>query len=139
MLQRGRKSAASTLVHLVETDTGPRLTAPSTLRIDEQRLFDELVADNRHLTRSDGPLLTAYVLASGKVQKLARGKDTDGFVKALRAMAAVASKLRLCPSAVTDPKTIGRQRRDTANDAAAALFELNDEPLKDDDEHADSA
>jgi hypothetical protein len=121
-----RKSAAANLVHPVEGPTAPRLKPPAFLKSDEQRQFTELVADNKHLTRTDVPMLASYVRASAKVAKLARSKDVGGFVAVLRAIGMIATKLRLTAQSNTEAKTVARQKqRDQANDAARVLYELN--------------
>jgi hypothetical protein len=126
-----RKSAAAKLVHLVENPTGPRLKPPAFLRNDERTTFIELVADNKHLTRTDIPLLSSYVLATGKAARLARSKDVSGFVAVLRAAGMLATKLRLTAQSNTEPKTVARQKQRDANAAAAReLYELNGEAEK---------
>jgi hypothetical protein len=111
MTQRGRKSAAS-LVGPPVTGKPPRITAPSSLSIAEQTLFNELTGacDSSHFRKSDLPLLISYVQATRIAQAAAQAPETIAiWEKATRLQATLATRLRLSPQSRIDPKTLGRQ------------------------------
>jgi hypothetical protein len=128
MLQRGRRSAAANLVKLATTSPRSRLTAPEFLKADERALFTALADDNRHLTRTDVPLLAIYAAAVFKVNKLGRQKDVGQWEKASRMMLSLARSLRLTVQSATEPRAVGRQRRDARPDLVAEyLAETGDD------------
>jgi hypothetical protein len=111
MTQRGRKSAAS-LIGPPVTGKPPRITAPSSLSIAEQTLFNELTGacDSSHFRKSDIPLLVSYVQATRIAQASALDPKTIAlWEKAVRMQATLATRLRLSPQGRIDPKTLGRQ------------------------------
>ena len=88
MTQRGRKSAAS-LIGPKVTTTPPRITAPSSLTIAEQSLFNELTGacDASHFRRSDIPLVVSYVQATRIAQDASRTPETIALCEAVYAAA----------------------------------------------------
>src|ERR1700730_10093883 len=111
MRQPGRKSAASMSAAMLVDRKPPRLDPPPHLTTEGRSMFNELVACSgaRHFVKSDTELLSAFVTVSLLVRK------PNGFAqweKAVRLQASLAAKLRLCPSARCDPKTIGRATPD---------------------------
>lgn len=110
MTQRGRKSATGNVVALRPTGSGPRLTPPSLLSNQEAQLFSELAAAAPHLSSTDTPILTSYVLAISKSNELSRSHDTASWEKTVRVMMALARTLRLTAQSLVDPKTAFRKR-----------------------------
>jgi phage terminase small subunit len=124
MKQRGRKSAAALAV--VAVDGKPnRLQPPDHLSPDERRRFVDLVSacDPEHFRASDLPLVCRFVEADALAEQAARELRTNGAVsdgraspwlvvqeKAVRALTALALRLRLSPQSRTDPKTLARQQ-----------------------------
>jgi hypothetical protein len=105
-----RKSAAElAVVAPATTATAPRLSPPSSLTNAERLEFIALAAENKHLRRSDAPLLATYCMAVTRVQKLSRGKDVGAWAKATTLMLALARSMRLTQQAQRDPKVVGRQ------------------------------
>ena len=112
MRQRGRRSAAD-LVTLRVDGTPPRLTAPSSLSEDERKLFAELVnaCDPRHFVEGDLPLLVSFVQATLMARNSANAPSKITiWERAVRVQAMLATRLRLAPQALTDPKTLARQQ-----------------------------
>jgi hypothetical protein len=124
-----RKSAAAvSVVSPATTATAPRLSPPSSLSTAERLEFIALADENRHLRRTDAPMLAAYCQAITRVTKLAKGKDTGAWTKATTLMLALARSMRLTQQAQADPKTVGRQNRKPDAAALLALMnEMNDE------------
>ncbi len=114
-MQRGRKSAASNAVQIDVIGSRSRLTVPKYLTIEEQSLFEEIVAvcEHRQLAPTDGPLLASYVQAAIKARKLAAEPDkVSEWEKTVRVMAMLARSLRLTPQSRLDRATAGRMARD---------------------------
>ena len=124
MKQRGRKSAAELAVVAVGGKPN-RLQPPDHLSPDEQRRFVDLVSacDPEHFRASDLPLVCRFVEADALAEQAARELRTNGAVsdgraspwlvvqeKAVRALTALALRLRLSPQSRTDPKTLTRQQ-----------------------------
>ena len=114
-----------------------RLTAPRHLSSAAAGIWREIVAalPAEHLRPSDEALMASYCEWTATARRAAAELATNGEVidgkpsawlivaeKAQRAQAALAPKLRLCPSARTDPKTVARARG--GFDADALLREL---------------
>jgi hypothetical protein len=98
-----RKSAAETeanVLRLASTGGPPKLTPPSILSTDEQSLFTQLRAANKHLTDTDTPMLVAYVQAVTQTHRLGKAKNlkVGDFERVARVMMSLAGKLKLCPS-----------------------------------------
>lgn len=113
MRQRGRRSAAATLIASHVNGTPSRLTAPTSLTTDERSAFTELVecCAPEHFRESDTPLLISYVQAT----VIARGAAHDPkraalWERAVRMQAMLATRLRLSPQSRSDPKTVARQQ-----------------------------
>jgi phage terminase small subunit len=122
MAKRGRKSGAD--LTTVRVDGQPnRLKPPPSFSTLEAEVFRELVAacDARHFTRADLPLLAAYcaavVLERRATRELQRAPVEGGKMspwaliqeKQVRALVSLSLRLRLCPSARTDPRTAARR------------------------------
>jgi phage terminase small subunit len=106
-------------------DGRPRpLPAPKDLSPGAKRVWAAIVSSVQpeHFRLSDGPLLRSYCEVTATADLAAKKLATQGAVvsgktsawlnvqeRAIRAQAALALRLRLCPSARTDPKSIGRQ------------------------------
>ena len=119
-------------VQALVTPTPPRvdgkqaaLIVPSDLSESAKLIWRAIVSSlpGDHFRRSDEPLLRSYAeitavadLAAQKITKEGAvvGGRTSPWLnvqeRAIRAQATLAVRLRLCPSARTDPKTTGRQR-----------------------------
>jgi hypothetical protein len=115
-LKRGRKSPGH-LAGLAFQTEHPRLDPPASLTDLERTIFLEVVESctPEHFRTSDRSLLVAYVAAAALAQEakataLSDRKAALTWEKATRAMATLASKLRLCPSTRSDPRTIARER-----------------------------
>jgi len=119
-----RRSAAS--FQVVELSTATRLEPPRNLTKTERELFVHIVnaIDPKHFARSDAPLLGRYVknlcladIASGHLEKEGAVDSETGKAnpwmaiseKADRAIGALATRLRLCPSARFDQATAHRR------------------------------
>ncbi len=135
MLQRGKKSAASLSVVSPVTAL-PRLKPPEGLTESEAKLFRDLVAKAApdHFVETDVPLIVAYAQAIllARWAFKAMGEQDIAFQtwqQAARTMAALATKLRLCPHSRSDPKTVGRRSRGFGGMSADAYLEghSNDE------------
>lgn len=108
---RGRKSAASVAIAVNVSGKPSRLTAPASMTSAEKALFNELVAgcSAEHFRRSDIPLLTSYVEASLLARSAARDPERVAiWSQSVKLQCTLATRLRLAPSARSDPKTIGR-------------------------------
>ena len=108
--QRGRKSAANVSAPNIN-GTSPRLTAPASMTTAERQLFNELIAAcaANHFRRSDIPLITSYVEATLMARAAAR--DPERFAiweRAIKLQCTLSTRLRLTPSARSDPKTVAR-------------------------------
>jgi phage terminase small subunit len=115
------------------TDT--RIEPPNNLTKTQLQLFRYIVASHepRHFARSDGPLLGRYCknidlanVASGHLERDGavndKGKVSPWLVvaeKADRALAALATKLRLCPSTRIGP----RDAHQRANNRPLSYYE----------------
>src|SRR5437868_5269278 len=104
-----RKSAAElAIVTPATTGTASRLTPPASLSTAERLEFIALAAENKHLRRTDAPMLATYCMAVTRVAKLSRGKDGALWERAIKVMLALARSMRLTQQAQADPKTVGR-------------------------------
>jgi phage terminase small subunit len=106
------------------------LVPPATLSDGALAVWRQIVSTTatEHFRASDAPLLRAYCESTAMADRAAaeldaKGPVVDGRVspwlavqeKAIRAQATLAIRLRLCPSARTDPKSAGRRRETPAN------------------------
>ncbi len=119
-----RKSLAALSAMAVD-GCPPRLDPPSSLPKPERRIFETVVnaCDSRHFRASDLPLLVRYVEACALGDEAAQHLRIEGAVvngkaspwiivqeKAVRAMVALALRLRLAPQSRVDPKTLARNQ-----------------------------
>jgi phage terminase small subunit len=124
MRKRGRKSAAEFATPVVDVRRH-RLEPPGHLgKVEAQRFADLAAAcDPEHFRESDLPLLVRYVEADLLAEQAARELRKDGPVvdgraspwlivqeKSVRAMVALAMRLRLSPQSRIDPKAVGRKQ-----------------------------
>jgi hypothetical protein len=112
-MQRGRKSAAAIAAQLNATGAEPRLTAPPCMTAAEKRMFNELITNcsTKHFRRTDIPLITSYIEASLLARSAARDPEQIRvWDKAIRLQCLLSTRLRLTPSARTDPKDIARNQ-----------------------------
>jgi hypothetical protein len=117
MRQRGRKSASAEAVARLGVNgiAPPRLEPPAHLDADERKTFKAIV-ENAHLdhfTANDATLLAAFVRASSVAAKASAALPQDAsqiavWATAVRAMATLSGKLRMCPSARILPRSAGR-------------------------------
>jgi hypothetical protein len=110
MAKPGRANQYDKILPIDSTRAGSRLIPPAFLKSDERSMFMALAAQDRHLTRTDEPLLATYVQAIGKTSRLAQHKDVGPWERAARVLIALARSLRLTPQSTTDPQAIGRRR-----------------------------
>ena len=113
MRQPGRKSIANLTLLPGVDGRPPRLAPPRYLRRAERALFNEIIAgcDPRHFLESDLPILCSYVQASLLSRRSARDpRKVATWEKATRVQASLAVRLRLTPSARSDPKTLARRQ-----------------------------
>jgi hypothetical protein len=110
-----RKSAAELAVVPIKRAAPQRIEAPSGISAQERKLFNELVADcpPMQFTQSDSRLLLAYVQSCLLAKAAFRRAEEDDralglWEKCIRAQTTLALRLRLCPSARVDPKTLAR-------------------------------
>jgi hypothetical protein len=111
MGQRGRKSAAAGAVTAVDGRTS-RLRPPPSLNQAERAIFLDIVGstDAGHFVAADLPLMSAYVRAVAQEELSGRELQRGGYVvngrpspwiviqeKSVRAVTALAARLRLCP------------------------------------------
>jgi phage terminase small subunit len=123
-----RKSAAALAVApTARVDGRPAaLVMPAGLSDPARAVWVQAVAavPPEHFRVSDVPLLRSYCESTAMADQASAALARDGFVvdgkaspwlvvqeKAIRAQATLALRLRLCPSARTDPKTTGRERQ----------------------------
>src|SRR5215207_9779610 len=111
MRQRGRRP--SHLISVPVDGSPSRLVPPSVLQDQERELFEELVGATApsHLRASDVPLLVSFIQATIWARHAVRRDDLDGWERAVRVQATLATKLRLSPQTRIDPKTLGRQQQ----------------------------
>jgi hypothetical protein len=120
-MQRGRKSAASlSVIQVPRTGKRPKLTAPSSLTTTEKTTFDQLAAANEHLMPGDASLLSIFVSALSQMHRAAKRDDTKAWQQAAKLSLQAARSLRITPVSSVHPEKLSRQRRDAADDAAAA-------------------
>jgi phage terminase small subunit len=101
-----------------------RLLAPADLSAPARAIWTQIVGSLsvEHFRASDSPLLRSYAeitaTADMAARELAKGAVTAGKAspwlnvqeRAIRAQATLAMRLRLCPSARTDPRTTAREQ-----------------------------
>ena len=109
-----RKSAQSFEIVAIE-GVSPRLEAPKHLSSDEAALFRQIVSQSTamHFARSDSEVLalycqSAFLTAKAYAAACQSPDNLRDWEKCVRVMASLAGKLRLCPSARIDPKSLGR-------------------------------
>jgi phage terminase small subunit len=126
-MSRPSNAAATTPFPVIDAGA-TRLSPPSNLNKHEQEVFKQIVASvpARHFAQSDLVLLTRYVknisLAANAADHLQRegAVDANGKLspwlraaeKLDRTIIALASKLRLCPSARYDARAAQRNARE---------------------------
>ena len=118
-----RKSAASLSVVALNVSGKRRLAPPAGLSEPARLVFVELVAavGADHFTRGDLPLLLAYCSACAMERKASEALESEGAViggrsspwlviqeKQVRAMTALAMRLRLAPQSRIDARGAGR-------------------------------
>jgi phage terminase small subunit len=115
MKQRGRKSAASTSLVVVDLQHKP-VECPAGLPREVEQIFRDVVAScvPQHFRKSDIPLLVNYSVACHLVRFYFGliGEDETAFrfwTEATKLMISMATKLRLTPSSRTQPITAARQ------------------------------
>jgi phage terminase small subunit len=121
MNQRGRKSVAE--LSVISVDGSPdRLQPPGHLSADERQRFADIVAtcDPRHFRPSDTTLLCRFVEADVLAQRAAKELRKHPVIKGrpspwltvqeknVRALTALAIRLRLSPQSRIDAKVMGR-------------------------------
>ena len=111
MAQRGRKSAASNVVSIAANSRKPTIIPSRSLSKSEKQIFNVIIEGHHHLRSMDAPLLTTYVAACAKMLVT---KDIADFEKLVRVALACATKLRLTPQAVLQPRSLGRKYADAA-------------------------
>ena len=117
-----RKSAAALLTPRVDGRQA-RLAPPAGLSPAARGLWLQITASVApgHFRASDEMLLVAYCTACVQERQAAAALDREGQIvngrpspwltaqeKAVRAMTSLSLRLRLCPHARSDPKTVGR-------------------------------
>ena len=122
MKQRGRKSAAN--LEVITVDGSPdQLQPPDHLSADERQRFTEIIAncDARHFRPSDTTLLCRFVEADALAERAAKelrkhpvvkGRPSPWLAvqeKSVRALTALAIRLRLSPQGRIDAKAMGRR------------------------------
>jgi phage terminase small subunit len=122
MKQRGRKSIAELSVITVDGSPDP-LQPPDHLSANERQRFTNIVAscDARHFRPSDTTLLCRFVEADALAERAAKelrkhpvikGKPSPWLTvqeKNVRALTALAIRLRLSPQSRIDAKAMGRR------------------------------
>jgi len=119
-----RKSTAALSVVATDSVSGKRRLAPPAGLSEPARLvFLEVVASNgpEHFTRADTPLLLAYCTACSMERQASDALERDGPIvggraspwlvvqeKQVRAMTALALRLRLAPQSRLDSRAAGR-------------------------------
>jgi phage terminase small subunit len=118
-----RKSAASMEVAPNVSGEPERLRPPAGLSRAARVVFTELVnaVDGKHFSRADMPLLIEYCTACAMARTAAKHLEADGPVvdgrvnqwlvvqeKQIRAMTALAMRLRLSPQSRIDARAAGR-------------------------------
>jgi hypothetical protein len=116
-----RESAASLAIPRPVVVRTPRLRVPDGLSPAVRAQFVRLVsaAPADHFMASDVDMVVTY--AQTLVWLRQGGLSLDGYVTLARLQAALAAKLRLCPSARTRIETAGRRRAPSAISVAAAV------------------
>lgn len=137
MAKRGRKSIDAMMIPNVQ-GAPSRITAPSTLRPNEKKLFNEIVracAPN-HFRVSDTYMLSSFVTATLLSRSTAnKPKQFAIFEKSTRLQAALATKLRLTPQTRLDPKGVHRDGAGQSNNTPKP-WDDNGENNGDDDADA---
>ncbi|MGY8683442.1 hypothetical protein Q2941_37555 [Bradyrhizobium sp. UFLA05-153] len=108
----------------------PLPTPPATLTRPERFLFLKIVDANAHLKTGDTLLLTAFVQAAIKFERLGKTDNVGAWEKTGRMMLALARGLRLLPT--TAARTLTRMREDHRPSMAAQY--LAEHPEDDDDD-----
>ena len=111
-MQRGRKSASAIAAQPNVTGKPSRLTAPASLTTAERTMFVEFTVScsAQHFRRSDIPLMVSYIEATLLARDSARDPDRIAtWEKAIKLQCSLATRLRLTPSARSDPKTVARR------------------------------
>jgi len=132
MAQRGRKSAASNVVSIAAIGIRPTLTPCRPLSRSEKRVFDLVAKEHQHLRAIDAPLLTGFVIACAQMFTT---KDASDFEKMARVALSFATRLRLSPQSITQPRTLGRHYADAAE--SSGLPKPWEMPDDDDNEEED--
>jgi hypothetical protein len=133
MAQRGRKSAASNIIPIGATAMQPALNPSRPLNKAEKQIFDLVAKEHRHLRVHDSILLTTFAIACAETQ---RTKDPAEFERFARISLAAAVKLRLTPSSVMEPRSLGRKYADVQQSSLRKPWDRT--PLDGDDDDADA-
>ncbi len=137
-----RKSTAA--LSVLRVDGKPRrVTAPKGLQGDAAQVFMDIVSScpPEHFTAADRPLLAQFCEALALSARAARELHRSGPVKngrasawltvaekAWRATAALAPKLRLCPSARYDARAAGRKAHEPPASIVDRFLEQHERP-----------
>ena len=114
MAKRGRKVIADNVASVAGSGLRPEqavLTPCQSLTKPERDMFDLIVRDHCHLRHLDSILLTTYVVTC---VRMLNTKDVSDFEKLAGVAMSLAVKLRLTPSSVMEPRTLGRRYADAA-------------------------
>lgn len=109
MTKRGRPSKASLeIATLNQVQRIERVSPPEWLDAQSREEFFDIVnsVDAAHFRPSDASLLARYCQSIVSANTAEKSEDFIAFTKL---QLALATKLRLCPSARTRPETIARQ------------------------------
>jgi len=134
------RKSVSALTTIARVDGRPdRLAAPGDMSPEAARIWRSITKSlpAEHFRASDAPLLRSYCESTASADRAAHELATNGHVtggkaspwnvvseKAIRAQVSLSLRLRLCPSARTDPKSAGRER---ASVGRPLEWDLNDD------------
>jgi hypothetical protein len=111
MAQRGRPGSKNIPSKRHANELAPRMTSPETLSTEERGLFDEIVCGvhPRHFARHQQHLLASYVRVTVRLSHLSDRAPLDEFSELVRLQYSAATRLRLTPQSLNEPKTAARR------------------------------
>jgi hypothetical protein len=127
MAQRGRKGSKNIPPSPHANELAAPLTAPAMLSSEERQVFEMIVASvhPKHFARHQQMLLASYARVTVKLKHLSAHAPLDEFSGLTRLQFACATRLRLTPQSLLEPRTAARRAAEHSPSLVAQFLAEN--------------